>query len=165
MYCMHRNDHQAVLHVPRLALTCTACTAVGDGFILAAAAFYSMATVRLGLHARRLPTMQLAAYKSVVLAGISGVWLLGTAAALSFEDGSLLPLWPGYQNAWAWGLLAFSAVGPGALAAVLQTFVSPLLLYCKPLWDDCCYTADLWESIAVVLQTFRSPLLLYCRRL
>jgi hypothetical protein len=101
--------------------------AVGDGFVLAAAAFYSIATVRLGLHARRLPSVQLAAYKSVALAAISAVWLLGSVSTLSFEGRSLETLWPGYSSLAAWLLLTYSAIGPGALAAVLQTYVRPLL--------------------------------------
>eukprot|EP00884_Botryococcus_braunii_P002767 jgi/Botrbrau1/12491/Bobra.0169s0038.1 len=95
---------------------------VGDGFVLASAAFYSMATVRLGVHARRLPSVQLAAYKSVTLAAISLLWLLSAVSTLSLEGQSLLSLWPGYHNLPAWILLTYSAIGPGALAAVLQTF-------------------------------------------
>jgi hypothetical protein len=95
----------------------------GDAFIFASAFFYSLATVRLGIHARNVPSVQLAAFKSVALAAISLLWLLWTASELTNDGLPLVTLWKGYNNIGAWALIVYSALGPGAMAALLQTVV------------------------------------------
>lgn len=47
----------------------------GDVFVLAAAFFYSLSTVRLSRLAPSVPSLPLAAAKSLALAGVSLVWL------------------------------------------------------------------------------------------
>lgn len=45
------------------------------------------------------------------------------AAALAAEGAPLSDLWPGYDNPLAWGIMIWSALGPGALAAFLHAKV------------------------------------------
>jgi drug/metabolite transporter (DMT)-like permease len=50
------------------------------------------------------------------------VWLV-VSAFFAFQNSgwdAVNALWLGWQNIFAWALLAYSAVGPGALADVLQ---------------------------------------------
>ncbi|CAK0743539.1 hypothetical protein CVIRNUC_001478 [Coccomyxa viridis] len=93
----------------------------GDACVLAAAFFYSLATVRLSRLAVAVPSLSLATAKSLALAAASLVWL-GAAALSNMQtpQGPAL-LWQGYQEPAAWLALVWSALGPGALAAYLQT--------------------------------------------
>ena len=90
------------------------CITGGDAAILSAAFFFSLATVRLGTYARHIPSVELAAAKSVVL-GTAAVATFGLAAASMLAAGDpLTDLWPGFDNPLAWGILVYSALGPGA---------------------------------------------------
>lgn len=98
----------------------------GDAFVLAAAVFYSITTVRLSQHAPRFDAAALAAGKSAALAAAATVFVVLAAAGSS---GGLLPglttavgglADPAHHQTQA-ALLAWTAAGPGAAAALLQT--------------------------------------------
>ncbi|BDA41739.1 hypothetical protein COCOBI_02-5320 [Coccomyxa sp. Obi] len=93
----------------------------GDACILAAAFFYSLATVRLSRLAANVSALELAASKSLALAIISLGWIGISAANQVVSHESLVTLWEGYADPAAWLVLLWSALGPGALAAYLQT--------------------------------------------
>ncbi|CAL8460827.1 g358 [Coccomyxa elongata] len=93
----------------------------GDACILAAAFFYSLATVRLSRLAANVSSLELAASKSLALATISLGWIGISAANQVVSHESLVALWEGYADPAAWLVLLWSALGPGALAAYLQT--------------------------------------------
>jgi hypothetical protein len=90
----------------------------GDGFVLLACVFYALATVRLSVHAPRHGAAALTATKSVVLAAASTLWLLLSQAPAGGAPG-LLP--PEVSHGAGLAVLVYSALGPGALAAYLQT--------------------------------------------
>jgi len=99
---------------------------VGDAFVLAAAAFYSLTTIRLSQHAPRFDAAALAAGKSAALAAAATVFVVaaavgapgGLASGLSTAAGGLAD--PAHHTTQA-ALLAWTAAGPGAAAAFLQT--------------------------------------------
>ncbi|KAL4441445.1 hypothetical protein ABPG77_001949 [Micractinium sp. CCAP 211/92] len=118
---------------------------LGDALIVAAAACYSAATVRIPVWAvqRRVPPLQLALGKSAVLAAASCA-ALGLAAARGASRGQpLAALWPGWRQPQGWGLILWSALGPGALSTFLhikgQSLVSPaaaqVAFASVPLWS------------------------------
>lgn len=49
-----------------------------------------------------------------------GGWFLSTAVTTVKSGGSLLQLWSGWQSLPVWILLVYAAVGPGAIADLLQ---------------------------------------------
>ena len=128
-------------------LPCLACVTHhpgGDAAILSAAFFYSLATVRLGTYARYIPAVELAAGKSLVLGSAAIGLAVVAAAGLASQGEPLSELWPGYDSSpAAWGILVFSALGPGALAAFLhakgQAVVPPaeaqVIFSTVPLWS------------------------------
>ena len=67
--------------------------------------------------------MKLASTKSVVLAGLSILWLLGVAANKGAHGEDLRLLWAGAGGLNAWLLVLWSALGAGALTIYLQTLV------------------------------------------
>lgn len=92
----------------------------GDAAILCAALFYSLATVRLSSYARLVTPVKLAAAKSLVLGSAA---VLTAGATVWSMQGDVEQLWPGWNSPGAgvpWAVLAWSAVGPGALAAFLH---------------------------------------------
>ncbi|KAK9908711.1 hypothetical protein WJX75_001852 [Coccomyxa subellipsoidea] len=93
----------------------------GDVCILVAAFFYSLATVRLSRLAANVSSLELATSKSLALAIISLGWVGISAAHHVASHESLVSLWEGYADPGAWLVLLWSALGPGALAAYLQT--------------------------------------------
>ena len=96
----------------------------GDAAILSAAFFYSLATVRLGTYARFIPAVELAAAKSVVLGGAAAGMFAVAAVGMAANGDPLTDLWPGYASSpLSWGILVWSALGPGALAAFLHAKV------------------------------------------
>ena len=96
----------------------------GDAAILSAAFFYSLATVRLGTYARFIPAVELAAAKSVVLGGAAAGMFAVAAVGMTANGDPLTDLWPGYASSpLSWGILVWSALGPGALAAFLHAKV------------------------------------------
>jgi len=108
----------------------------GELYVLAACFFYALTTVRLSYHAPRHDPVRLAAAKTVALAAASFAWLLanGSAAGSSAAAagagvaaaaaGGAVPAWlqvpPALLHGKGLALLVYSAVGPGALATVLQ---------------------------------------------
>ncbi|CAL5219340.1 g1154 [Coccomyxa viridis] len=109
-------------HAPQAASTGLQQVAFGgDACVLAAAFFYSLATVRLSRLAPSVPSLPLATAKSLALAGVSLIWLGASALNnMRTPQGPAL-LWRGYREPAAWIALVWSALGPGALAAYLQT--------------------------------------------
>lgn len=87
----------------------------GDAFVLAAAAFYSLQTFRLSVHAPRFAPARLALYKSASFGAVAAAWAaLGAAAGLGPDDPAALAT-PPIAAALLW-----TAAGPGAAAAWLQ---------------------------------------------
>ncbi|KAL6771152.1 hypothetical protein ACKKBF_B34145 [Auxenochlorella protothecoides x Auxenochlorella symbiontica] len=87
----------------------------GDLLTLGAAAAYSAATVRIPVYARRVQPLQLALGKSLFLGAVS-------CAALGLQvQQHQAHLWHGWHDGWqGWAAIAWSASGPGALAAYLH---------------------------------------------
>ena len=92
----------------------------GDAAVLSAAFFFSLAMVRLGTYARRIPSVELAAAKSVVLGGVALITFVFAAASMAAAGDPITDLWPGYDNPLSWAVMVYCALGPGALAAFLH---------------------------------------------
>eukprot|EP01026_Neomeris_dumetosa_P065569 TRINITY_DN6296_c0_g1_i1.p1 TRINITY_DN6296_c0_g1~~TRINITY_DN6296_c0_g1_i1.p1 ORF type:complete len:467 (-),score=47.37 TRINITY_DN6296_c0_g1_i1:288-1619(-) len=90
---------------------------MGDLFILCAAFFYSLATVRLGRYALEMDAVKLATVKSSVLAFVA----CSVFAVQIVLGGGLGTLASWSRQGVMWGVVVWSAVGPGMLAALLQT--------------------------------------------
>lgn len=94
----------------------------GDLLVLGGAASWSIYIVRTCSIGSRFPELSLQFIKSTLLAVMYSVWLV-VSAFFAFQNSgwdAVNALWLGWQNIFAWALLAYSAVGPGALADVLQ---------------------------------------------
>lgn len=74
-------------------------------------------------YARALPPARIATGKSLVLAAAAVASLLAAAGAALQQGQPLEGLWEGWRNLGSWAVLAWSAVGPGALAAYLHVKV------------------------------------------
>jgi drug/metabolite transporter (DMT)-like permease len=102
----------------------------GEPLVLLACVFYALSTVRMAVHAPRHSPSRLATAKTAALAALSLVWALGAAAGIGGggggEDGgsaaaASLALPPTLAaSGVALAALAYSALGPGALATWLQ---------------------------------------------
>ena len=79
-------------------------------------------TIRLGGYAKQFAPVRLAASKSIALAIIAVAWLLFLAVADTL-GGNSIAYWSGWQNPWALLAVFWSAIGPGALVAFLQSQV------------------------------------------
>jgi len=120
--------------------------AAGDVYILAATLCYSLATVRIPVYAKRVSALELAAGKSAVLALISSIvvlWEISAAGAHGYQGVGQL-LWPEWkEQASAWGLLVWVAVGAGACSSYMhvkgQSMVSAtdaqIVFSTVPLWS------------------------------
>ncbi|KAK9824226.1 hypothetical protein WJX72_008663 [[Myrmecia] bisecta] len=93
----------------------------GDLAIFAAAFFFSMATVRLGRYTPYFQSVTLASAKSTAMALFSLGWLGVAAVGQVAEAAQLSDMWRSAGNPQAWGAVSWAAIGPGALAAFLQT--------------------------------------------
>ena len=94
----------------------------GDLLVLGGAVCWSIYIVRTATIGDRYPEVSLQAVKTVALAMMYTSWLI-TSAIMCFNTGGwegVSGLWLGWQNLAAWALLLYSAIGPGALADVLQ---------------------------------------------
>ena len=103
-----------------------AASLLGDGLIVCAALCYSASTVRIPAWAvhRGVPSLHLALGKSAFLAAVSFAALAVQAWHLAASGGAAGDLWPGWRRSVAgWALIAWSALGPGALAAFLHVKV------------------------------------------
>eukprot|EP00798_Chlamydomonas_sp_ICE-L_P019987 gene19987-26702_t len=111
----------------------------GEVFLLTACLFYSLSVVRLGVHAPRFNSVDLAAVKKFTLCTTSIIWWLSTRPAEFFTgvSDSAADFFSGASNSatavtevvpvdlppiiFLWGIVAYSSLGPGALATFLQT--------------------------------------------
>jgi len=90
---------------------------LGDVLCLGGAASWSMYILRLARFASAgVPSMALQAYKTIILAGMYGMWVVYDASV----GGSVVALWAGAASVAAWLIIAYSAIGPGAVADVMQ---------------------------------------------
>jgi len=105
----------------------------GDLICLSGACCWSLYIIRLEKLAPTLAEIPLQALKTALLVVCYAAWAASAAATAFFQGANgvgvglsaggwdaVLQLWPGWRSPWAWGLLLFSAVGPGAIADVLQ---------------------------------------------
>jgi len=94
----------------------------GDLLVLGGAVCWSIYIVRTAAIGDRYPEVSLQAVKTVVLAMMYTSWLVVSAITCFNAGGweAVAGLWLGWQNLGAWALLLYSAIGPGALADVLQ---------------------------------------------
>ena len=92
----------------------------GDLLVMGGALSWSMYLFRISSVGKRYPEIPLQALKTTLLACLYGVWFVTSAAKLLMEGSPITTLWFGWKNLAAWGMLIYSAVGPGAIADVLQ---------------------------------------------
>jgi len=102
----------------------------GDVMILLGALSWSAYIFRTSKLARSYSEVNLQFTKTALLALMYGAWFLTTAASTLASAGTsflstgwveaLTPLWSGWNSPVVWLLLAYSAVGPGAVADLLQ---------------------------------------------
>ena len=79
-------------------------------------------TIRLGGYAKKFVPVRLAASKSFALAIIAVVWLVATAL-FDTANSRNTDYWSGWNNPWTLLAIVWSALGPGALVAFLQSQV------------------------------------------
>jgi len=101
----------------------------GDAMILLGALSWSAYIFRTSRLAGSYRELDLQFAKTALLAVMYGAWfaldarsaLLGAAASPGGRAGALTSLWPGWDaSPLVWSLLAYSAIGPGAIADLLQ---------------------------------------------
>ncbi|KAL7533897.1 hypothetical protein ACHAXR_005512 [Thalassiosira sp. AJA248-18] len=102
----------------------------GDVLILLGALSWSAYIFRTSKLAKSYPELDLQFAKTTLLAVMYGGWFISTAASTLASAGTsflsagwveaLTPLWSGWNSPVVWLLLAYSAVGPGAVADLLQ---------------------------------------------
>ena len=92
----------------------------GDALILLGALSWSTYIFRTSQIAEKYSEVSLQFTKTAFLAGMYGLWFLTEALETIKSGGTLLQLWSGFQSIPVWILLAYSAVGPGAIADLLQ---------------------------------------------
>lgn len=107
------------------AAVAAAALPLGDALTLLAALCYSAATVRIPVWAvrHRVSPLQIALGKAVALTAVAAAGLALEAAQAAGEGQSLAAFWPGWQQPEGWAILAWAALGPGALASVLHVKV------------------------------------------
>jgi drug/metabolite transporter (DMT)-like permease len=121
---------------------------LGDAATLGAALAYSLSTVRIPTYAARVAPLKLAFGKSIALAVTTSaallIGLVSSGGGSAFSAASLASFWPGCcDQKLVFYLIAWSAVGPGALSAYLhvkgQSLVGPtdaqVLFSAVPLWS------------------------------
>ncbi|KAK1736364.1 drug/metabolite transporter (DMT) family transporter [Skeletonema marinoi] len=92
----------------------------GDAMILLGALSWSAYIFRTSQIANKYSELDLQFTKTAFLAGMYGIWFLFEALSTLKSGGTLLQLWSGFQSIPVWIILAYSAVGPGAIADLLQ---------------------------------------------
>lgn len=102
----------------------------GDAMILLGALSWSVYIFRTSKLAKSYSELNLQFTKTALLALMYGGWFISTAASTLSSAGTsflsagwleaLTPLWSGWNSSLVWLLLAYSAVGPGAVADLLQ---------------------------------------------
>eukprot|EP00466_Bigelowiella_natans_P011070 jgi/Bigna1/145737/aug1.103_g20445 len=127
---------------------------IGDILCLAGAVSWSLYICRMGaIMNRGLSPIVLQTFKTITLMFLYALWAF---VALKTSGLSLLAAWPGYKNLSQWLLIAFSAIGPGALAdwaqSVGQKTVSSseanIILCSEPLFSALLAFVMLQERIA-----------------
>lgn len=98
----------------------TLAFSTGDLLVLGGALSWSMYLFRIATVGKRYPEIPLQSLKTTLLAALYSVWFLSSALTLLVKGSSIATLWPGWTNLGVWMLLVYSAVGPGAIADVLQ---------------------------------------------
>jgi len=94
----------------------------GDLLCLGGAVSWSFLIFRLGRIAGSFPEVPLQGTKTAFLALLYGSWF-ATSATMAYSTGgsaAVAALWPGWRSTTAWLLLFYTAIGPGAIADVLQ---------------------------------------------
>lgn len=98
----------------------------GDVLVLGGALSWSMYIFRLSSIGHRYPEIPLQAIKTLLVALLYTSWVAISVARCYFVDNggwdAVDDLWLGWRSWKAWALLAFSAIGTGALADVLQQY-------------------------------------------
>jgi len=101
----------------------------GDTMVLGGALCWSMYIFRTSKIASSYDELKFQFAKNSLMALLYGGWAAWTAvtaissAAASGVGGwseALAPLWSGVASPWVWALLAYSAIGPGSVADILQ---------------------------------------------
>ena len=87
---------------------------VGDFIVLAGALCWSLYVFRLSSIGDLYDEINMQAAKTLILALLYSVWYF---AASYWSDTNL---WPGWHSMAAWGVIFYSALGPGTLADVIQ---------------------------------------------
>jgi drug/metabolite transporter (DMT)-like permease len=129
---------------------------LGDGLALGGAVTSSLYIYRISeLGKRGLSNDLTQAVKVAIIAALYCVWAAVDGARLVAAGGALVGLWPGWRSMLAWGVLAYSAIVPGALADVLQArgqakvgaAEAQVLLGAEPLWTAVLGMALLGERL------------------
>ncbi|GAB5356493.1 hypothetical protein AAMO2058_000294600 [Amorphochlora amoebiformis] len=114
-----------------------------------------------GLNTGDLLCLGGAAWKTIILSAMYVIWaLVGIKVAIA-QGLVATSIWPGYKSLAQWGLIAFTAIGPGALGdwmqGVGQRSVSPaesnVILSSEPLWAAllaCGLLAEKIQGIGIV---------------
>lgn len=114
-------DNSAVIDtIVDSGMSATSSFNQGDAMILLGALSWSFYIFRTSQIAKKYSELDLQFTKTVFLAVMYGGWFLLTAASALKSGETLLGLWSGFQSIPVWILLAYSAVGPGAIADLLQ---------------------------------------------
>lgn len=102
----------------------------GDAMILLGALSWSTYIFRTSKIANSYPELDLQFQKNALLALMYGVWFINNAMSALASAGTslfnpgwtnaLTSLWAGWNSPFVWALLIFSAIGPGAVADLLQ---------------------------------------------
>ena len=101
-------------------------------------------TIRLGGYARRFAPVRLAASKSFALAVIAMAWLV-SIACYDTISGQSIDYWSGWSNPWALLAIVWSALGPGALVAYLQSQVR-IADTASLFWQHTCHQGRLLKA-------------------
>jgi drug/metabolite transporter (DMT)-like permease len=129
---------------------------LGDGLALGGAVTSSLYIYRISeLGKQGLSNDLTQAIKVAIIAALYCVWAAVDGARLVAAGGALVALWPGWRSMLAWGVLAYSAIVPGALADVLQArgqakvgaAEAQVLLGAEPLWTAVLGMALLGERL------------------
>uniref|UniRef100_A0A7S2H8G2 EamA domain-containing protein n=1 Tax=Helicotheca tamesis TaxID=374047 RepID=A0A7S2H8G2_9STRA len=88
----------------------------GDIFVLSGALCWSIYLYRTSKVGSKYNEVQLQSIKTFLLAILYTIWFLFA----SFSGGSYINLWMGWKNITAWMILAYSAIGPGTIADIVQ---------------------------------------------
>lgn len=99
-------------------------------------------TIRLGGYARKFVPVRLAASKSFALAIVAVGWLLATAL-FDTANARSTDYWSGWNNPSALLAIVWSALGPGALVAFLQSQVQCCYLLAG---SNCCCSSMLYKA-------------------